>query len=219
MVSYIAAPSHIMSAWVLALMIALHPAHAFIFDAFDKVQGDLNALTRRVTARHILLPSNREVALTLKQKIRTKCLESDRFIIEVFEEAAKRYSKDDTTNFRGGLVGELVPQGYCRSAELDRACFEVDLGCVVGPIETSYGYHLILVSERTNCPKLDGSDTKLVPGNDGLGMLTSSEQVGQIDFGRFAISQIVFWPVVGVAGGLLAEFTAQLGNSLQSANL
>lgn len=219
MLFYFASSYSLLIACALLLIIAFSPTNAFVFGALEKMQGDLNALTRRVTARHILLPRNEEVALALKQKIRTQCLDSNRFIIDVFEEAAKRYSKDDTTNFSGGLIGELVPQGYCRSAELDRACFEVELGSIVGPLETTYGYHLLLVSERTNCPKLDGSNTKLVPGNRGLGTLTSSEQVGQIDFGRFAMSQIIFWPIVGFAGGLLAEFSAQIGNSLQPTNL
>jgi hypothetical protein len=32
-------------------------------------------------------------------------------VIDAFEEAAKKYSRDESTNFRGGLIGELVPQG------------------------------------------------------------------------------------------------------------
>mmetsp|Transcript_28138 Transcript_28138/g.32131 ORF Transcript_28138/g.32131 Transcript_28138/m.32131 type:complete len:221 (+) Transcript_28138:58-720(+) len=190
---------------------------AFIFEAFEKIQDDLNALTRRVTTRHILLPRNREIALTLKQKIRSQCIESDRFLIDVFEEAAKKYSKDESTNFRGGLLGELVPQGYCRSEELDRACFELPLGTIEGPLETSYGYHLILVSERTNCPKLDGPNTKLVPGNNsGLGELAASEQVGKLNLGNFVVFQVAFWLFVVVLGGFVAEFASQLVTFLPS---
>lgn len=181
----------------------------------DKLRKDYNALTRRVTARHILLPPNaQEVALKLKQRIRNQCIEnSDRFIIDVFEEAAKKYSQDETTNFLGGLLGELVPQGYCRSEELDRACFEVRLGDIEGPLQTSYGYHLLLVSERTNCPKLDGRQTKLVRGggNTGLGDLVPSKQEGKVDVAQFAIDQITFWLLACVAGGIVAELAAQIG--------
>ena len=190
---------------------------AFIGSALDKVQKDLNALTRRVTTRHILLPPNDEVALALKQKIRTQSKENDRFVVDVFEEAAKKYSQDDTTNYRGGLLGELVPQGFCRSVELDRACFEVRLGVIEGPIETDYGYHLLLVSERTNCPKLDGRNTKLVRGNkSGLGTLVESEQVGKVNIAKFAVDQVTFWLVACVAGGIVAELAAQVGTNLPS---
>lgn len=129
---------------------------ALLLEPLQRIQRDYQALTRRVTARHILLPSSDELCLILKQKIRN----SDQYIVDAFEEAAKRYSQDETTNFRGGLLGELVPQGYCRSAKLDQACFEVRLGIVEGPIETEFGTHLLLVTERTNCPKLDGMQTK-----------------------------------------------------------
>ena len=64
------------------------------------------ALTRRVTARHILVPDE-EVARALKQKIRDRCIDKELFVVDVFEEAAKKYSRDDTTSFRGGLIGEI----------------------------------------------------------------------------------------------------------------
>ena len=39
---------------------------------FDVVARDFQALTRRVTAHHILLPKSRDVALALKQRIRNE---------------------------------------------------------------------------------------------------------------------------------------------------
>lgn len=190
---------------------------AFTDSALERIYKDLNALTRRVTARHILLPVNKDVALALKQRIRTQSMENDRFVVDVFEEAAKKYSQDETTSYRGGLLGELVPQGYCRNAELDRACFEVRLGEIEGPLETNYGYHLLLVSERTNCPKLDGTKTKLVRSNgNGFGTLVESEQVGKINIAKFAVDQVTFWLFACVAGEVLAEIAAQLTNNLPS---
>jgi parvulin-like peptidyl-prolyl isomerase len=188
---------------------------AFTGSAMERIYNDLNALTRRVTARHILLPANKEVALALKQRIRNQSTENNRFVVDVFEEAAKKYSQDETTKYRGGLLGELVAQGYCRNTELDRACFEVRLGEIEGPLETNYGYHLLLVSERTNCPKLDGTKTKLVRSNkSGLGTLVESEQVGKINLAKFAVDQITFWLFACVAGGVLAEIAAQFANNL-----
>ena len=180
---------------------------ALILEPLQRIQRDYLALTRRVTARHILLPpKSDELCLTLKQKIRT----SDQYIVDAFEEAARRYSRDETTNFRGGLIGELAPQGYCRSPQLDKACFEVRLGVVEGPIETEFGTHLLLVSERTNCPKLDGTITKLVrhseKQNDSL--LIPSTQVGNADL-SFVTGQVAFWLYAFVAGGILAEVVSR----------
>jgi hypothetical protein len=179
---------------------------ALIFQPLQRIQRDYLALTRRVTARHILLPPNSdELCLILKQKIRN----SDQYIVDAFEEAAQRYSRDETTNFRGGLIGELVPQGYCRSAQLDKACFEVRLGVVEGPIDTEFGKHLLLVSERTNCPKLDGTNTKLIrnPENNE-GILIPSTQVGNADL-SFVTGQIAFWLYAFLAGGILAEVVSR----------
>lgn len=83
---------------------------AFIDGAFKKIEKDFLSLTRRVTARHILLPDEK-VARVLKQKIRDECLQKEMWVIDAFEAAAKKYSRDESTNFRGGLIGELVPQG------------------------------------------------------------------------------------------------------------
>lgn len=188
---------------------------AFLGDAFRKVEKDFLSLTRRVTARHILL-SHEEVARTLKRKIRDRCIERDRFIVDVFEEAAGKYSLDDTTNLRGGLLGTLVPQGHCRSPQLDKACFEVDLGVLVGPLETDYGYHLLLVTERTNCPKLDGDKTQLLQtrGDDVFGTLVAGNQVGKVDPAKLMVDHGGFWFLTMVAGGLLAELAEKLVTSL-----
>jgi PPIC-type PPIASE domain len=187
---------------------------AFGGSQWNRIERDLQALTRRVTARHILLPPSMEVALTLKQRIRTQCLDDNRFVVDVFSEAAKKYSQDESTNFRGGLIGELVPQGYCRCPELDRACFEVRLGQIEGPIESPFGYHLLLVTERTNCPKIDGTKSKLVPDPDrsGMGKLVESEQKGSINVAKFVREQTFFWLFVCIAGEALAELTAQVGS-------
>ena len=95
---------------VVALSFLAGTADGFIVGAFKRVEKDFLSLTRRVTARHILLPDE-EVARVLKQKIRDECIDKDLWVIDAFEEAAKKYSRDETTNFRGGLIGELAPQG------------------------------------------------------------------------------------------------------------
>mmetsp|Transcript_20607 Transcript_20607/g.26556 ORF Transcript_20607/g.26556 Transcript_20607/m.26556 type:complete len:219 (-) Transcript_20607:250-906(-) len=182
----------------------------WIFEPFLKVQKDYQALTRRVTARHILLPPRSgEAGILLKQKIRN----SDQYVEDAFAVAASRYSRDEETAVRGGLLGELVPQGYCRSPELDKACFEVRLGVVEGPIETDFGSHLLLVTERTNCPKLDGKDTKLKRSadDDNQSVLVPSPQADNMDL-SFVAGQVFFWICIFFAGGILAELAAELAS-------
>ncbi len=181
------------------------------------IQRDFQALTRRVTAYHILLPKSDEVALTLKQRIRNKSSskgqnddKQPQYIVDVFNQAAKRYSRCEDTAEDGGLLGKLVPQGYCLAPELDRACFEVQLGEVAGPIESDYGYHLLLVEERLNCPKLDGAYTRIARGGtDGTEMVFKGNDKENVNMPLFVLQQIGFWIGISFAGGLVAEIAAK----------
>ena len=61
-----------------------------------------------------------------------------------FEDAAKEYSSCPS-NAQGGDLGEfgrgqMVP-------EFDQVAFEAEVGKVVGPVKTQFGYHLIKVEE------------------------------------------------------------------------
>jgi PPIC-type PPIASE domain len=200
--------------FLLILFFLANPSHAWT-NPLQKIQNDYRALTRRVTARHILLPPNSDDAiLELKRSIMRRIDAQEEFVVDVFEDAAKKFSRDDTTNYRGGLLGELLPQGACQSAILDRKCFEVPLGSLQGPIESEFGLHLLLVTERTNCPKLDGKDTKLVPcPESGYGKLvpssSDSKEVSQVT-PAFLVQQAAFWTFVVFAGGILAEITARI---------
>ena len=189
------------------------PANGFINEAFTKVQKDFQALTRRVTAYHIMV-ANEEIAVALKRKIREECIKKDEFVVDVFESAANKYSQDDTTNRQGGLLGELVKQGYCQSPILDKACFELPLGLLEGPLKSEYGYHLVLVTERTNCPKLDGLNTKLMQtsSKDVFGTLVPSDtkDVDQIQPAEIIVNQLGFWFLVLIAGGLVSELAEKM---------
>ena len=192
-----------------------------------------------MTAHHILLPKSDEIALSLKQKIRNKSNPTKRrmdtedlsevqeqvepmYVLDAFSEAAKRFSRDKETAVRGGLLGTMVKQGYCLSPELDRACFEVPLGVISGPIESKFGYHLLLVVERSNCPKLDGGYTRIerdgVVGNKikFVGANDSNESDTENDFGKLLLQQVGFWIGVSFAGGIAAEFAATAANVVET---
>ena len=72
-------------------------------------------------------------------------------------------------------------------------------------METEYGYHLMLVSERTNCPKLDGENTFILQtrGDDVFGTLYEGKQVGKVNLPDFVMDQVQFWTLTVVAGGRL----------------
>jgi peptidyl-prolyl cis-trans isomerase C len=196
---------------ILIVLCHLSDCSGFVGGVLNKVQNDFAALTRRVTAHHILV-SNEEVALALKQRIRDESVNNERWIVDVFEQAARKYSRDETTSQRGGLLGNLVPQGYCRSQILDRACFEVGLGTIEGPVKSEFGYHLLLVTERTNCPKIDGTNTKLMQlsSKDVFGTVVPSAQVGKVKMSEVVVNQVGFWVLVFLAGGLVAELAEKI---------
>jgi len=205
---------------VLVVASMLPTSNAYIQ---NRIERDFLALTRKVTARHILLPKSREVALALKQNIRNKVSPprgSDRqpkYIVDVFSAAAKKFSLDDETATHGGLLGTLAPQGYCRFKQLDEACFEVDLGEICGPVESDYGYHLLLVQERTNCEKIDGRYTRIIRGADGMSKVfveDACQEGGEQKMTQLIAQQMGFWSGVSIAGGVLAQVTANAANAV-----
>lgn len=89
----------------------------------------------QVRASHILVPYE-DQALEIMGKIQTA---------EDFAEMAKRYSRCPSKKKGGDLGwfgrGMMVP-------EFDKASFEAEVGKVVGPVKTDFGFHLILVTDR-----------------------------------------------------------------------
>jgi peptidyl-prolyl cis-trans isomerase D len=64
-----------------------------------------------------------------------------------FAELAKRYSEDPGSKEKGGLYegvirGQMVP-------EFEKAAFSTPKGQITGPVQTSYGFHVIKVEDKT----------------------------------------------------------------------
>eukprot|EP00978_Attheya_sp_CCMP212_P031621 scaffold120297_cov62-Attheya_sp.AAC.1 len=205
-----------------------------MFPMVDRVKKDFLALTRRSTTRHILLPKQAatgdggisndavvDAALRLKQSIRNR--EETDFLVDAFAAAAQRYSIDKDTASRGGLLGTLVAQGYCSACpELDRASFEAPLGEIYGPMESEFGYHLVLVCERLGCPKLDGGNTRVIPNPQGIGSVlapsateASNHSTPTDNLLQLSLQQVGFWVVVLVAGGFMAELAAKTADWME----
>ena len=74
-----------------------------------------------------------------------------------FEDAAKEYSSCPS-NAQGGSLGEfgrgqMVP-------EFDQAAFAAEVGAVIGPVKTQFGYHLIKVEEKTEASVMAFDEVK-----------------------------------------------------------
>jgi peptidyl-prolyl cis-trans isomerase C len=90
-----------------------------------------------VCARHILvadLETAEELAATLREG-------AD------FAEVAQEASIDTGSAVRGGDLG-CLPRG-ATVAPFDEAAFGAELGELTGPVETQFGYHLLVVDSRT----------------------------------------------------------------------
>ena len=91
----------------------------------------------RASARHILVPSEAD-CITLKTLIENG---------DDFAEIAKQHSKCPSGKQGGGL-GEFSPGQMVK--EFDEVVFSGEIGKVLGPVKTQFGYHLIEITNRTD---------------------------------------------------------------------
>ncbi|WP_345974887.1 peptidylprolyl isomerase [Sulfurimonas sp. HSL3-7] len=89
----------------------------------------------RAEARHILVDSE-EQCLALKKEIEAGA---------DFAAVARENSLCPSSR-NGGDLGEFGPGQMV--PEFDKAVFSSDVGVVIGPIKTQFGYHLLEVTKR-----------------------------------------------------------------------
>ncbi|HEX8384969.1 MAG TPA: peptidyl-prolyl cis-trans isomerase [Rubricoccaceae bacterium] len=105
-----------------------------------RITGVRNAASPLVHARHILLPAG-QTAQAAQLKAR---LASGQISVA---QAARQFSVDESNKNRGGDLGWF---GRGRMvAEFDEAVFAAPTGQVVGPVQTQFGLHLVLVEGRS----------------------------------------------------------------------
>lgn len=89
----------------------------------------------KVSAKHILVDTQEQARKAAEEIAAGKA----------FEEAAREYSTCPSKDRGGELgyftTGQMVP-------EFEKAAFEAEVGKVVGPVKTQFGYHLILVGDK-----------------------------------------------------------------------
>jgi peptidyl-prolyl cis-trans isomerase C len=90
----------------------------------------------RATARHILVAS-KEVCEDLKKQIEAGA---------DFAAVAREHSLCPSGK-QGGALGEFGPGQMVK--EFDQVVFSGEVGKVLGPVQTQFGYHLLEVTSRT----------------------------------------------------------------------
>jgi peptidylprolyl isomerase/peptidyl-prolyl cis-trans isomerase D len=112
-----------------------------------KITGVRDAAQPAVRARHILIGQRGD-----GEEQRAQQLQQAQDLLqrieggESFATLARQYSQDPGSAARGGDLGwfgrgQMVPP-------FEAAAFDAEVGEVVGPVETDFGYHLIQVEER-----------------------------------------------------------------------
>lgn len=107
---------------------------------FDGTQRKLSQilLMTAETDQNQVIERQRDIAARLRVQIKRGEIE--------FAEAARRYSNSPSRD-QGGLVGWIERHNQLPE-EIHNAAFDAPLGEVAGPIQTSFGIHLLCVTEE-----------------------------------------------------------------------
>ncbi len=111
-------------------------------DFYNKHKEDFTT-TSQIRASHILVKTEAEANKVLERLKKG----------EKFEEIAKKESLDKGSAQNGGDVGyfsrgQMVP-------EFERAAASLKVGQLSGPVKTSYGYHIIKVTDKKTGPVVE----------------------------------------------------------------
>jgi peptidyl-prolyl cis-trans isomerase C len=123
----------------------------------------------QVQASHIVLIVPEAAAAAEKEKIKQKLVAIKKEIDSgkiSFADAANKYSEDDGNKAspRGGDIGFFPRRAY--NEQFTAAAFALKKGVVSDVVESPFGYHLILVTDRKEGPPIDFEAKKLLIRND-----------------------------------------------------
>lgn len=113
-----------------------------VFDAFSKAFDNTEygppAEAVKATARHILVPSQQEAQVVMKMIASGE---------QTFEACAQQFSTCPSAS-KGGSLGSFSPGTMV--PEFDKVIFnpETQIGELMGPVLTEFGYHVIVVEKR-----------------------------------------------------------------------
>ncbi|MCY4379358.1 MAG: peptidylprolyl isomerase [Candidatus Dadabacteria bacterium] len=97
---------------------------------------------RQTKIAHILINKEEENALSKAEEVLELAKSG-----EPFAELARKYSMDESSARSGGLLGHFVKGDLV--PEIENAVEQTEVNGIAGPIESSRGYHIVKVLERT----------------------------------------------------------------------
>ncbi len=119
----------------------------------------------QVRASHVMLKVDPDASEADKEKVRQKLVAIKKEIDDkklTFAQAANKYSEDPANE--GGAGGDLdyftLTTGLVE--EFTSVAFKLRKGAISDPIETPYGYHLIMVTDRKEGKPIDFEQNKAV---------------------------------------------------------
>ena len=114
---------------------------ALLYEAYDRIKTE-------VRANHILVRLNPKATPQDTLKAYNKIIEARNKIINgaLFATIAKEYSEDPSAKQNGGDLGYFSAFGMVYPFE--NAAYNVEFGNVSMPFKTSFGYHIVTVTDK-----------------------------------------------------------------------
>lgn len=145
-----------------------------IFKVLDERGGmSQQQMVEQTKTRHILLMPNEirdnEETRELAESLRQRVLDG-----ESFEDLAAEYSEDISNSLKGGDLGWVLPGQMVPPFEA--AMNETEVGEVSPPVETRFGWHILLVEDRR---EEDMSDN--IMRNQAYGVLHNQQFPEELD--------------------------------------
>lgn len=134
----------------------------------EVMQGDVSRQQEQTLARHILVQTEAEAQIILKR------LEGG----EGWEALAAELSLDDSNKDRGGDLGWFGRNAMTPAFE--EAAFAGEVGSVVGPVQTPFGWHLIDIQAR-ELRTLDDFDFQLAASAAFSAWLDDQRTAAELD--------------------------------------
>lgn len=118
----------------------------------EKLVTITDADLEEVKASHILVRINNNNEAEARAKVE-QILKEVKAPGANFADLAKKYSDDPGTAQNGGDLGFFGKGQMVK--EFEEAVFNAKVGDIVGPVKTSFGFHIIKVEDRRSADKLD----------------------------------------------------------------